>query len=224
MEAAQRVRYPIEQWPNEFAREDSPYQWNWDKYDRIPGLSIAQVHWILDSDPNNGGDSKQKNDPLILNEAEMIYETGIFTQNNRPYHIDTSSPTWNHLRYEQHELKNEIKIQKVQHQADGILWAHQVEILHDESSVISGGDWNINWTIHHGAEGVYTDQQDILDFRKAQIIRVAQNNIRRIRYMLVNNAIKLDTFIGSIIQPETKHLPSSHCGNSDSEFQEGVNF
>jgi hypothetical protein len=63
MEAAQRVRYPIERWPNEFAR------------------------------------------------AEMIYETGIFTQNNRPYHIDTSSPTWNHLRYEHH--------------ADGILWAHQ---------------------------------------------------------------------------------------------------
>jgi hypothetical protein len=111
MEAAQRVRYPIERWPNEFAREDAPYQWNWDKYDRIPGLSMAQVHWILDSDPNNGGDSKQKNDPLILNEAEMIYETGIFTQNNRPYHIDTSSPTWNHLRYEDH--------------ANGILWAHQ---------------------------------------------------------------------------------------------------
>ena len=63
MEAAQRVRYPIERWPNEFAREDAPYQWNWDKYDRIPGLSMAQVHWILDSDPNNGGDSKQKTIP-----------------------------------------------------------------------------------------------------------------------------------------------------------------
>ena len=71
MEAAQRVRYPIERWPNEFAREDAPYQWNWDKYDRIPGLSMAQVHWIIDSDPNNGGDSKQKNDPLILNESVM---------------------------------------------------------------------------------------------------------------------------------------------------------
>jgi len=26
MEAAQRVRYPIERWPNEFARENAPYQ------------------------------------------------------------------------------------------------------------------------------------------------------------------------------------------------------